>query len=94
MLHFAKRLASKGLKVTLSPTPFMTKSMNIINTGSITVEPNSNGCDERGFEEINNVQLYLERLRMVGSQYLIKIIEKHQHSSNPLRCLVYDSFLP
>ncbi|XXG44858.1 hypothetical protein AAC387_Pa02g0097 [Persea americana] len=93
MLQFAKRLASKGLKVSISPTLFMTKSMKI-DAGPVSIEPISDGCDERGYEEINDVHLNLERLRTSGSQSLTKIIEKHQHSSNKIGCLVYDSFLP
>lgn len=94
MLQFAKRLTSRGIKVTLAPTLFMAKSLRI-DAGPIAVDPISDGCDEHGYRYCaESPRAYLDSFRTVGSRTLARLIEKHQHSSNAPSCLVYDPFLP
>ncbi|XXG44857.1 hypothetical protein AAC387_Pa02g0096 [Persea americana] len=93
ILQFAKRLTSRGLKVTLAPTHYMAKSLHI-DAGPVAIDPISDGCDEHGYRNVDGTQAYIERFQTVGSQTLAQLIEKHRHSSNSLCCLVYDPFLP
>ncbi|RWR71899.1 UDP-glycosyltransferase 74G1 [Cinnamomum micranthum f. kanehirae] len=73
MLQFAKRLTSRGLKVTLAPTHYTAKSLHI-DAGPITIDPISDGCDELGYRDVKSPQAYIERFRTVGSQTLAQLI--------------------
>ncbi|XP_077211306.1 mogroside I-E synthase-like [Tasmannia lanceolata] len=86
MLQFAKRLASKGLKVTLATTISEAKSMQI-GSGAVHVEPISDGHDS--VADKDNLALLTD-----GSGTLTRLIQKHENSGNPFSCLVYDSVLP
>ncbi|XP_010475278.1 PREDICTED: UDP-glycosyltransferase 74E2 isoform X1 [Camelina sativa] len=90
MSQFCKRLASKGLKITLiivsdkpSP-PYKTEH------DSITVVPISNGFQE-GEKRSQDLDDIMERVQTSIKTRLPKLIEDMNLSGNPPRALVYDS---
>ncbi|XP_077224638.1 mogroside I-E synthase-like [Tasmannia lanceolata] len=84
MLQFAKRLASKGLKVTLASTMSITKLMHF-GPGFVKVEPI---CDEEGAADFKHFFTH-------GSQMLANFIEKHEcDSKDYFSCIIYDSVIP
>ncbi|KAJ9701765.1 hypothetical protein PVL29_006928 [Vitis rotundifolia] len=91
MFQFSKRLASKGLKVTLLiTTTCISKSMHAQDS-SIDIEIICEGFDQRKAESIEDS---LERYRIAASQSLAELIEQHSRSNHPAKILVYDSILP
>ncbi|KAL6343269.1 hypothetical protein AAG906_022185 [Vitis piasezkii] len=78
MLQFSRRLASKGLKVTLV---IPRASIYNAEASSINIEIICEGLEERKEEE--SIEDYVERFRM-----------KHSRSSHPAKFLVYDSMMP
>lgn len=91
LLQFAKRLASKGVKATFATTHYTIKSISAAN---VSVEPISDGFDMGGFAQAGNEDLYLKSFKANGSRTLSELIQKFQHSTSPVTCVVYDSFLP
>uniref|UniRef100_A0A1J3CJI8 Glycosyltransferase n=1 Tax=Noccaea caerulescens TaxID=107243 RepID=A0A1J3CJI8_NOCCA len=92
MVQFAKRLVSKGVKVTIATTTYTASS---ISSPSVSVEPISDGYDFipiaiPGF----SVDAYAESFQLNGSETLTRVIEKFESTDSPIDCLVYDSFLP
>ncbi|XP_068662275.1 mogroside IE synthase-like [Aristolochia californica] len=94
MLQFAKRLASRGLSVTLGTTIFYSKNMRAQMTGgSVRLDTISDGYDEGGFLEAEDPKAYHHGLEEVGSRTLAELIEKYKGSVSPFTCLVYDTSL-
>ncbi|XP_068666906.1 mogroside IE synthase-like [Aristolochia californica] len=93
MLQFAKRLYHKGLRVSLVATVFLARSMEA-ETGYISLEFISDGCDEGGYKQAGSIEAHLERFKKIGSQSLRDLIQKLGNSGRPVDCLVYDSCLP
>ncbi|WJZ80928.1 hypothetical protein VitviT2T_000796 [Vitis vinifera] len=91
LLQFAKRLASKGVKATLATTRY---TVNFIRAPNIGVEPISDGFDEGGFAQAGKEDVYLNAFKANGSRTLSQLIHKHQHTTHPINCVLYDSFLP
>ncbi|KAK2977642.1 hypothetical protein RJ640_012479 [Escallonia rubra] len=89
MVQFSKRLASKGLKVTLVAT---NKSMQSQDS-SIKVEHIANLLDE-GDQIINSVDSFLDRLQVAVSHGLPELIEKQKGLGCPVKIVVYDSTMP
>ncbi|CAN8291781.1 unnamed protein product [Cochlearia groenlandica] len=92
MVQFAKRLVSKGVKVTVATTTYTASS---ISAPSVSVEPISDGYDfipiaTPGY----NLDTYAESFQINGSETLTRVIEKFKSTDSPIDCLVYDSFLP
>ncbi|KAG8375351.1 hypothetical protein BUALT_Bualt10G0091100 [Buddleja alternifolia] len=94
MLQFSKRLAHKGIEITLVATKALLKTSQKEFLGSISVETISNGFDE--VEGIGTVGLeaYLTRFQQVGTLSLSELLEKLKNSGRPVDCLIYDPFLP
>ncbi|KAG2675795.1 hypothetical protein I3760_12G023100 [Carya illinoinensis] len=91
LLQFGKRLASKGLKVTLATTHYTVKS---IHSATVGVEPISDGFDEAGFKQAPSLEAYIDSFNSVGSKTLAELISKFNDSASPVNCIVYDSLLP
>lgn len=91
LIQFAKRLVSKNIKTTFATTHYTVKSITAQN---ITVEPISDGFDQSGFAQANDVHLFLTSFKSNGSKTLSNLVQKHQKTSTPITCIVYDSFLP
>ncbi|KAL6343277.1 hypothetical protein AAG906_022193 [Vitis piasezkii] len=85
MLQFSKRLASKGIKVTLVIAATSNSQSMHAQTSSINIEIISEEFDRRQQEE--SIEDYLERFRILASQGLTA-------SNHPAKILVYDSILP
>ncbi|KAK9265578.1 hypothetical protein L1049_007410 [Liquidambar formosana] len=93
MLQFSKCLASKGLKATLATTVFISRSMRP-QSGLVQFDTISDGYDDGGFMEAESIDAYLARLEAIGSKTLAELIMKYEKSEHPIRCIVYDAFLP
>lgn len=94
MLQFSKRLISKGLKITLAVTVYVSKTTETKINGPIAIETISDGFDEGGYKEAGDLGVYVQRFIIVGSETLTQLIEKLQTSGNPVSCVVYDPFIP
>ncbi|KAJ8755363.1 hypothetical protein K2173_019161 [Erythroxylum novogranatense] len=90
MLQFSKRLASKGVKVTLLAATKTGESMLGL-TASINVEPVFDGYKEGDNPGIDE---YLNRFKEVVPQSLAELIENHSSTEYPVKCVIYDSVLP
>ncbi|KAA8532160.1 hypothetical protein F0562_006698 [Nyssa sinensis] len=91
MLQFAKRLAFKGISVTLVTTTSASKSMQV-QASSVRIEVISDGFNEGDKADPSDV--YLERFKVAVSQSLGELIEKQNSSGCPPKVLVYDSAMP
>ncbi|KAK5818080.1 hypothetical protein PVK06_023011 [Gossypium arboreum] len=69
MSHFAKRLVSKGIKITLVAIVFISKSFfpNPCSTTSIDLETIFDGFDEGGSNQALSTKVYIQMLCFVGS---------------------------
>ncbi|KAK1368318.1 Glycosyltransferase [Heracleum sosnowskyi] len=94
MLQFCKRLVSKGIKVTLANTIYISKSMLADPQSPVSLETYSDGFDEGGSGQAESTDIYLSTLRNVGSQTMGNLIKKLDQSGNPVNVLIYDGFLP
>ncbi|KAJ4958570.1 hypothetical protein NE237_025681 [Protea cynaroides] len=92
MLHFSKRLHSKGLRVTLAISKSLAKSMHA-QTGPLRVETFSDGYDN-GFQKGDKFEDYFETFRLVGSESIADLIKKQESLGDPITCVVYDSVFP
>ncbi|KAH9726756.1 UDP-glycosyltransferase 74F2 [Citrus sinensis] len=92
--QFAKRLASKGLKITLAITNFIYKTKKPSQpSDSVQIDTISDGYDDGGFSEAESIDAYLQNMEVAGSKTLAELITKYKSSSNPIDCVVYDAFL-
>ncbi|KAK2975461.1 hypothetical protein RJ640_003614 [Escallonia rubra] len=89
MVHFSKRLASKGLEVTLVAT---TKSMQPQDS-SIKIEHISD-CFEEGGPKTDSHDAMFDHFRMAVSRGLPELIEKQKSLGCPVKLVVYDSVMP
>ncbi|KAL9233152.1 hypothetical protein vseg_008182 [Gypsophila vaccaria] len=94
MTQFCRRLASKGVKVSLAVTNYISRTLKPRPDGHVNIVTVSDGYDEGGFFEAGSVEAYLDRLRTVGSNSVGQVIKDHVGTSYPITCLVYDAFLP
>lgn len=105
MIQFSKRLASKGVRVTLVTTTTSSNSIQTQEINSFKVELISDGS-EHVDKKSETIDEYLERFRRVTTQTLANLIInlKNRTSTsdaseselvpNPIKLLVYDSSLP
>ncbi|XP_031264625.1 UDP-glycosyltransferase 74E2-like [Pistacia vera] len=95
ILQFCKRLASKGVKVTLISTCTTSTTSKFIQTqaSSIKVEFISDGTEEEK-SKATSPEDYFERYKVCVSQSLSEFIEKQLNSECPPKFLVYDSIIP
>ncbi|KAJ4842828.1 hypothetical protein Tsubulata_017093 [Turnera subulata] len=94
MLQFSKRLAAKGIKVTLITTSSYLMAMQEEQAlpTSINLEPIFDGFREG--ERAASVDDYLECFTTTAPGSLAEVIKKHSSTENPPRCLIYDTLLP
>ncbi|KAL5704287.1 N-hydroxythioamide S-beta-glucosyltransferase [Ranunculus cassubicifolius] len=92
MLHFAKRLASKGIKVTLSPPISMINSIKS-DDSDIIIVPYSDGWDT-GYMQALTPKNYMLGFQQNGLKNISNLIETLQQSTYPVTCLAYSSYLP
>ncbi|GAV67135.1 UDPGT domain-containing protein [Cephalotus follicularis] len=91
MVQLSKRLASKGLKVTLITTTSTSKSIQTQACSfhfEIITDVSYEGVKTEDTEE------YVQRFRVVVSQSLSELIESLNKTKNPPKFLIYDSGMP
>ncbi|XP_060173762.1 mogroside IE synthase-like [Lycium barbarum] len=88
MVQFSKRLASRGVKVTLVTIDYVSKNMPK-EFGSIKIESIPHDDDPP-----QSVDKSLEWLLALLSKSLGAIVEKLSDSEYPVKVLVYDSIIP
>lgn len=90
MLQFSKRLASKGLNVTLVATSTISKCLKHAQASSITLVTIPDGSENgpQGYDES------LKRFKIVVEQNLFELIERNNNCGEPFQALVYDSMMP
>ncbi|PON74706.1 UDP-glucuronosyl/UDP-glucosyltransferase [Parasponia andersonii] len=104
MLRLGKRLAAKGLLITLSTTEYFGLEMRK-STNDITDQPIPVGNGFIRFEFFDdgmpvdepgrtNLDLYMPKLERVGKESLHKLIEKQSDEGRPVSCLVNNPFIP
>ncbi|CAN1252436.1 UDP-glycosyltransferase 74F2 [Linum perenne] len=95
MIHFARRLITRGLRATLLTTNFITSSSNFPPAiGPVHVDAISDGFDSGGFSHASSIDDYLSRLQQAGSKTLSDLIDRYKTTPYPVSCLVYEPFLP
>ncbi|CAH9103631.1 unnamed protein product [Cuscuta epithymum] len=105
LLRLGKRMASKGLLVTFSAPESVGRDMRKANPNLASAEPTPYG---RGFvrfeffdDEFDHAEpkgedlnLYMDHLRRVGSHKITLMIEKHKEEGRPVCCLINNPFIP
>ncbi|KAM4113638.1 hypothetical protein ACJW30_04G010600 [Castanea mollissima] len=91
MLQFSKRLASKGLKVTLLSTKSIVKSMEG-QASSVTIEPIADDSGE--YPTLETMEAYTKRFKVMFSHSLEDLIERNKSIGYATKLVVYDSILP
>ncbi|WMV27875.1 hypothetical protein MTR67_021260 [Solanum verrucosum] len=92
MLQFSKRLASKGIKITVATTLSNAKSMKTtLSYSMITFESIYDDCSQGGVVGPGGFKGFLDRFQASGSTNLTRFILDHEH---PVKCLVYDANIP
>ncbi|KAG8377190.1 hypothetical protein BUALT_Bualt08G0002400 [Buddleja alternifolia] len=95
MIQFSKRLAAKGIKITITSTLSNTISMIKSASTSIKFESIYNDHTEGGVAGPGGFKGFLDRFQSTGSINLRKLIKKYQVSEEmPVKCLVYDANIP
>ncbi|KAH7547624.1 hypothetical protein FEM48_Zijuj01G0329600 [Ziziphus jujuba var. spinosa] len=97
LLQFCKHLSSKGPKITLATTVFISNTFKPnLSTTSVQLDTISDGFDDGDFAHAEGVADYLTKLEAAGSKTLAELILKYKDSADddPIDCIVYDSFLP
>lgn len=98
MLQFSKRLASKGLKVTL--LNFTDKQWSkSAEHGSVNIElifddTLFSAVSGQEDDDIMSGYAYLKNLYAAVKRRLPEVVAKHGESGYPISCLVYDSVMP
>ncbi|XP_057975603.1 mogroside IE synthase-like [Malania oleifera] len=93
MLQFSKRLASKGLKITVAATTSNIKTIEA-RAGSMVLEPIYDDCSEGGWHGPGGHKGYLERFEASGARRLTELVKRLVNTAHPVKCLVYDANLP
>ncbi|XP_057794751.1 mogroside IE synthase-like [Salvia miltiorrhiza] len=93
MLQFSKRLAAKGIKITVTTTLSNTKAMAAAAAASCSINFESIYDDhaQGGVAGPGGFKGFLERFEATASTNLIHLITKFQDSNNPVKCLIYDA---
>lgn len=91
MLQLSKRLASKGLRVTLITSTSIGKSVQA-QASSVNVESMFDGFNEG--EKAASIDEYFERFKATVPQSLVELINKHSSTQYPIKYFIYDSALP
>ncbi|KAK1565086.1 hypothetical protein Q3G72_018377 [Acer saccharum] len=94
MVQFGKRLVTKGIKVTLVTSVYLSKSMHVDPESSIAIETISDGFDEIGPQKAGvDSKVYFPSFRINGSRTLAELIEKLANNGQPATAIVYDGLL-
>ncbi|XP_044467004.1 UDP-glycosyltransferase 74E2-like [Mangifera indica] len=91
LIQFCKRLASKGLRVTIISTKSFPSKLIQTQNGFLTVEHISDGFKDG---ETLNADSFIIRYKVSVSKSLAEFIEKQLSSEFPPKVLIYDSLAP
>ncbi|KAJ7946678.1 Glycosyltransferase [Quillaja saponaria] len=93
MIQLSRRLAWKGLKITLGTNLSATKT---IQTGSDSISLVSlyDDITHGGFQGQGGFKGFFERFEASTTSVLVELIKNLQNSEYPVKCLVYDANLP
>ncbi|KAK0586880.1 hypothetical protein LWI29_013864 [Acer saccharum] len=94
MVQFGKRLVSKGIKVTLVTTVYLSKSIHVDPECSIAIETISDGFDDTGSQDAGSIEACFTSFRINGSRTLAELIEKLADKGQPATAIVYDGLFP
>ncbi|GAA0171311.1 transferase [Lithospermum erythrorhizon] len=96
MLQLCKQLVSKGLKVTVALTRFVSnttldhhKNQSLINYDTI-----SDGFDTGGYIDASSVEDYFQRFQTAGTETLTQLIKKQESLGHKVDCIIYDGHVP
>lgn len=89
MLQFSKRLAARGIQVSLATTVFLAANMHADQLAPVRLCTISDGYDRGGFLEATSADAYHRRLDDVGPRTLADLLI----ASPAFTCLVYDTSL-
>ncbi|KAL9233150.1 hypothetical protein vseg_008180 [Gypsophila vaccaria] len=93
MLQFSKRLASKGLKVTLVTTTTLAKSLPPRSqSSSIQIQPIYDGLKEG--DTVNDHEAYLKIFESTIPHSLTTLIKEYNTTNRPVTFIVYDCTIP
>ncbi|OMO73984.1 UDP-glucuronosyl/UDP-glucosyltransferase [Corchorus capsularis] len=103
LLRLGKRLASKGLLVTLSTTEGFGKQMAKVNNitdeparfgdGFIRFEFFKDGLDEDDSRR-GSLDQYMAQLELVGREEVSRMIKRYEEQNRPVSCLINNPFIP
>uniref|UniRef100_A0A2P2JGU8 Glycosyltransferase n=1 Tax=Rhizophora mucronata TaxID=61149 RepID=A0A2P2JGU8_RHIMU len=91
MLQFAKRLSSKGLRLTLVIPKSIGNSIQS-HGNSINVEFIFDGVKEG--QSTPAIEEYLKIYKAAATQSIAELLEKHSSTPHPIKYIIYDSIVP
>ncbi|XP_040377608.1 indole-3-acetate beta-glucosyltransferase-like [Oryza brachyantha] len=105
MLEFARKLASKGVAVTVVTTRFIARTTAAASAGGVDAGPGvrveaiSDGHDEGGVASAASLEGYLAALDAAGAASLAELVSGARAGAGagrlaPFTCVVYDTFAP
>ncbi|KAF0913110.1 hypothetical protein E2562_020249 [Oryza meyeriana var. granulata] len=99
MVQFARKMASKGVAVTVVTTGFIarTTSSGVDAGPGVRVEAISDGHDEGGVASAASLEEYLATLDVAGAASLAGLVAEARAGTaarRPYTCVVYDTFAP
>lgn len=95
MLQLCKTLITKGIRVTLVTTVFISSSLQIqasTTSNLINIETIPDAATTTSEGDV--YQVFINNFKETITQGLPRLIEKHKQSSYPAKAIVYDSVLP
>ncbi|KAL3506920.1 hypothetical protein ACH5RR_032302 [Cinchona calisaya] len=98
MLQFSKRLAARGIKVTVVTTnsinlPVESRS-NLIKFESIPEISNQEGEKDEKQTDNDRIDVFLKKIEAEVLEHLPMIFERKAAAGEPVKVLVYDSVMP
>lgn len=94
MLQFSKRLASRGLKVTVAVTLSASKALIYAEGGPISTVPIYDDIRQGTFDGAGGFIGFFDRFQFSAYQGITEFVNRLDKSENPVKCLVYDANLP
>lgn len=90
MIQFAKRLASKGIKITIATTASTAKALEQ-TSDLFSVVSIYDDITEGGVAGPAGFKGFLDRFEASGLKKLTEIVVKHENTDYPVKCLVHDA---
>nr|QSM19614.1 glycosyltransferase [Arnebia euchroma] len=96
MLQLCKQLVSKGLKVTVALTRFVSSTTldQQKNQSQLNYNTISDGFDTGGYNDASSVENYFQRFEIAGTKTLTQLVKKQESLGHPIDCIIYDGHVP